>query len=109
MIGIPGTAPRPGHRPEGCLFSPRCAFVLDACRASEPPLGEVTGGHEARCFRSSEVMMLSAAARPGAPEPPEVDLESALVGVRALTASYGQREVVHDVDLASGRANASRS
>ena len=100
LVGIPGTAPRPGHRPDGCLFSPRCAFVVDACRAAEPPLEQVAEGHRARCIRSSEVMMLSAAARPSPPEPPTIDLDAALVGVRALTASYGQREVVHDVDLA---------
>ena len=100
LVGIPGTAPRPGHRPDGCLFSPRCSFVVEECRAAEPPLAEVAGGHEARCFRAAEVMQLSAAARPGAAAPPEIDLEAALVGVRALTASYGQREVVHNVDLA---------
>jgi peptide/nickel transport system ATP-binding protein len=100
LVGIPGTAPRPGHRPSGCLFSPRCTFVVDACRASEPPLEEIAGGHVARCFRSADVMQISASARPGAAAPPEIDAAAALVGVRSLTASYGQREVVHDVDLA---------
>ena len=99
LVGIPGTAPRPGHRPEGCLFSPRCSFVLDECRAVAPALVEVAAGHRARCLRATEVMQVSAAARPGAPEPPAIDADAALVGVRSLTASYGRRQVVHDVDL----------
>ena len=31
LIGIPGTAPRPGHRPTGCFFAPRCSYVQEAC------------------------------------------------------------------------------
>ena len=27
LVGIPGTAPRPGHRPTGCFFAPRCTYV----------------------------------------------------------------------------------
>ena len=99
LVGIPGTAPRPGHRPFGCLFSPRCEFVIDVCTASEPPLAGVAAAHEARCFRSAEVMAVSAAARPAAVEPPTVDVDSALVGVRGLSASYYGRQVVHDIDL----------
>ncbi len=99
LVGIPGTSPRPGHRPAGCLFSPRCDFAIDVCTASEPALVEVAAAHEARCFRSAEVMAVSASARPGAVEPPAVEADSALVGVRGLTASYSGREVVHDIDL----------
>ena len=32
LVGIPGTAPRPGHRPSGCFFAPRCAFASRPCR-----------------------------------------------------------------------------
>ncbi len=31
LVGIPGTAPRPGHRPTGCFFAPRCTYVEDRC------------------------------------------------------------------------------
>ena len=99
LVGIPGTAPRPGHRPSGCLFSPRCDFVIDVCVASEPPLVDVAAAHEARCFRSTEVMAVPASARPSAVEPPAVEADSALVGVRGLSASYYGRQVVHDIDL----------
>ncbi|MGH3137828.1 MAG: ABC transporter ATP-binding protein, partial [Gaiellaceae bacterium] len=29
LVGIPGTAPRPGHRPAGCFFAPRCHYAED--------------------------------------------------------------------------------
>ena len=34
---IPGVVPGQHDRPAGCLFSPRCKFADDRCRAIEPP------------------------------------------------------------------------
>ena len=31
LVGIPGTAPRPGHRPPGCFFAPRCPYAIEEC------------------------------------------------------------------------------
>ncbi len=46
---IPGVVPGQFDRPEGCLFSPRCRFADDRCRAvPPPPLGPELG--YARCF-----------------------------------------------------------
>jgi dipeptide transport system ATP-binding protein len=36
LPAIPGTVPGQSDRPTGCLFSPRCAFVHDACRRQAP-------------------------------------------------------------------------
>jgi len=36
LPSIPGVVPGQHDRPEGCLFSPRCAFVMDICRATSP-------------------------------------------------------------------------
>ena len=47
---IPGTVPSLLHPPPGCRFSPRCGFVVDACRAAEPPLRQVSDGHKAACI-----------------------------------------------------------
>ncbi|WP_417719944.1 ABC transporter ATP-binding protein [Salipiger sp.] len=44
---IPGSAPPPLGRPEGCPFRPRCAHATAACRA-EPP--EIGAAHAWRCF-----------------------------------------------------------
>ena len=40
LPAIPGVVPGQFDRPRGCLFSPRCAFVFDACRHVAPPPAE---------------------------------------------------------------------
>ena len=47
---IPGTVPSLLHPPPGCRFSPRCSFAVDACRAAEPALRQVTADHKAACI-----------------------------------------------------------
>jgi dipeptide transport system ATP-binding protein len=37
LPSIPGVVPGQFDRPEGCLFSPRCAFANDTCRKVPPP------------------------------------------------------------------------
>ena len=100
LVGIPGTAPRPGHRPDGCFFAPRCTYAQDACRAAQPPLELVAEEHVVRCIRHEAVLADAAAARPGAVPTPEIEVEEALVAVRGVCASYGARQVLFDVDLA---------
>jgi peptide/nickel transport system ATP-binding protein len=46
---IPGAAPPPLNRPEGCPFRPRCAHATDACMA-EPAETTAPSGHMWRCF-----------------------------------------------------------
>ncbi len=43
MVGIPGHAPSPLHRPEGCAFAPRCPLAVDHCREVAPPTKAVPG------------------------------------------------------------------
>jgi dipeptide transport system ATP-binding protein len=49
LLAIPGVVPGPFDRPRGCVFSPRCTFVFDACHDSEPPAAEPALGR-ARCL-----------------------------------------------------------
>jgi len=49
LPAIPGAAPGPFDRPRGCKFSPRCAFVFDACHEVEPPPADSALGR-ARCL-----------------------------------------------------------
>jgi dipeptide transport system ATP-binding protein len=49
LPAIPGVVPGPFDRPRGCIFSPRCAFVFDACHDGEPPPAEAALGR-ARCL-----------------------------------------------------------
>ena len=47
---IPGTVPSMIDPPHGCRFAPRCPFVMDACRAAEPPLREIGPRHSMACI-----------------------------------------------------------
>jgi len=99
LVGIPGTAPRPGHRPSGCFFAPRCAYVQDECTTAEPPLERVSDEHEVRCIRHAAVLRDAATARIAATPRPEIGVEDALVAVIGVNASYGTRQVLHNVEL----------
>ena len=55
LIGIPGRAPSPGGRPQGCAFAPRCTYAMDACRVELPPLRALTPELSVRCLRAEEV------------------------------------------------------
>ena len=46
---IEGIVPGAGDRPDGCLFSPRCEYAQEDCKASVPPL-QSTGEIALRCF-----------------------------------------------------------
>jgi peptide/nickel transport system ATP-binding protein/oligopeptide transport system ATP-binding protein len=55
LDGIPGMPPDPNALPPGCRFSPRCGFVLPACRDAEPPLMVAGPGHASACIRAELV------------------------------------------------------
>jgi oligopeptide/dipeptide ABC transporter ATP-binding protein len=38
LVAIKGAPPTPGRIPAGCAFHPRCAYVVEECRAVVPPL-----------------------------------------------------------------------
>src|SRR5262249_51979915 len=99
LVGIPGTAPRPGHRPTGCFFAPRCAYVQEECTIAQPPLEAIAAEHGVRCIRHAVVLADAAAARISATPRPEIELEDALVAMRGVNASYGTRQVLHDIEL----------
>lgn len=47
---IPGTPPNLLITPVGCSFAPRCAQVMDKCRAERPPLTQRTPTQKAACW-----------------------------------------------------------
>ena len=100
LRGIPGGAPRPGSRPQGCFFAPRCDWVVDSCREAFPPREEIEPGHEVRCYRHAEVLAAAKAERAFAqPRVTPAETPTALLTVRNLTASYGALQVLHGIDL----------
>ncbi|WP_028924089.1 dipeptide ABC transporter ATP-binding protein [Pseudonocardia acaciae] len=105
LAPIPGRAPSVGQHGPGCVFAPRCGFVVQACRESEPELVPVPTGNQARCFRTSEVLARPRiAARDGGAR--LADMAGASSSLRAvrLNAGYGGRQVLFDasLDLAKG-------
>ena len=99
LEGIAGTAPRPGQRPQGCFFAPRCSYAVDECTQAFPPVERVADDHEVRCFRHADVLAAAARERRPAPELPQVDAANVLVGVRGVDAFHGARQVLFDIDL----------
>ena len=51
LSALRGMVPGRDDRPAGCLFSPRCAYVEDACRAARPVLAEPAAGVQVRCIK----------------------------------------------------------
>jgi peptide/nickel transport system ATP-binding protein len=99
LEGIPGFAPRPGRRPAGCAFAPRCAYAVDKCTDEMPPEVLVGELHRVRCWRHEEVR----AQAPVLAEEDRSQLESGgqegLVTVKGVTAWYGSKEILHDIDI----------
>jgi peptide/nickel transport system ATP-binding protein len=52
LATISGRVPELVDMPAGCPFADRCERVLDACRATTPPVVEVGAEHWARCLRA---------------------------------------------------------
>jgi peptide/nickel transport system ATP-binding protein len=99
LLGIPGTAPRPGHRPNGCFFAPRCELAVDRCVQEFPPRSHVNPRHETRCHRWQEVLAETTQSRPLAAAKPDAPAEAALLSVRHVEASHGDRRVLFDIEL----------
>jgi oligopeptide transport system ATP-binding protein len=50
LVPIEGMPPDLIHIPAGCPLAPRCRFVVQRCRAENPPLRPVAAGHETACW-----------------------------------------------------------
>jgi peptide/nickel transport system ATP-binding protein len=101
LVGLAGQPPRPGNRPPGCFFQPRCEFAIPDCEKGQPPMLQVSpAGHGARCLRAVEVAALAGTdARPLArPISPAAD--APVLDVRDLSATYGPKTVLRDVNFA---------
>jgi oligopeptide transport system ATP-binding protein len=52
---LQGDPPSPMNPPSGCAFHPRCAYAIDACKATAPILEDFTGGQQAACIRVRDI------------------------------------------------------
>jgi peptide/nickel transport system ATP-binding protein len=101
LLGIEGQPPRPGRRPRGCSFAPRCAYSTDQCRL-EPPAPTRLESTIVRCYRAREIKLAQNERVPA--NPPVPNPESTVLSARGISAWYGNKQVLTDVglDLASG-------
>jgi peptide/nickel transport system ATP-binding protein len=98
LTGIDGQPPRPGRRPAGCSFAPRCGFATSECRSQQPePV--LIDARAVRCMRVAQVRESStagAAALTGASAAAD---EVPVLSAREVSAGYGRRPVLTGVDL----------
>ena len=57
-IVLPGDPPSPMNPPAGCPFHPRCAYVIEACKAEVPAMENRGAEHPAACIRVPEINVL---------------------------------------------------
>lgn len=55
LFPIPGRVPRPDERPAGCLFSTRCQYAEERCRAEAPVLRSLPSGTQVRCHLTEQI------------------------------------------------------
>ncbi len=100
LRGIPGWAPRPGQRPSGCAFTPRCDWAVDKCSQEFPPVEDVSPGHHVRCWRYQEVGAQAAGLdillRDKSLSAPQAQ-ENLVISVRDVTAYYQRKEILHGI------------
>jgi peptide/nickel transport system ATP-binding protein len=99
LVGMEGLPPRPGSRPAGCSFAPRCPLVVDECRVAVPDLVAASAaGHAARCIFVGRERSARRSAEPERTHSMTTSDEAILV-VEGLDASYGATTVLHDISL----------
>ena len=102
LHGIPGWAPRPGQRVQGCAFTPRCDSRIDKCATDFPPAEGPDPDHQVRCWRWEEVK-----ARPATSAAPfliRADAECAtdektIINCDNVNAYYQNKKVLHSVSV----------
>jgi peptide/nickel transport system ATP-binding protein len=47
---IPGSLPPLGTEIIGCVYADRCPIATDQCRTEQPPMVQLSSGHQSRCF-----------------------------------------------------------
>jgi peptide/nickel transport system ATP-binding protein len=102
LHGLEGRPPRPGRRPSGCFFAPRCELAQPECNAGQPrlvPIDDLSTDHLVRCVR------IEASRRQGRGQASErlrlvTDPKGASVlSASGVRANYGPVEVLHGVSL----------
>ncbi len=102
LHGLAGSPPRPGSRPVGCFFQPRCEFAIAECEQRQPePVVVSDTGHSARCLRAREIKALSGTFTL-ARERPAPSAEGPVLTISGVSVFYTDKQVLRDVNLVVG-------
>jgi peptide/nickel transport system ATP-binding protein len=97
VVGIPGRAPLPGQRPEGCFFAPRCDLAIDKCLQTFPEARAFDGGdHLVCCYRAEDAPSELPTTGEQAAATQAGDVVMSVVNVNA---SYGSHHTLFDIDF----------
>jgi peptide/nickel transport system ATP-binding protein len=99
LVGIPGHAPSPGKRPEGCSFAPRCRLRVDECEVAFPEPVVVGPDHTARCIRAHEVVDYKQDEYGDPVALPEPDTDKPVLTIENVVGYYGSIEVLHKINM----------
>jgi peptide/nickel transport system ATP-binding protein len=99
LVGIPGHAPSPGKRPQGCSFAPRCALRIDECEVAMPEPVEVQAGHTARCIKALEVVKYQQTEYGDPVALPEPESDKPVLTIENVVGYYGSIEVLHSINM----------
>ena len=98
LTGIDGQPPRPGRRPAGCSFAPRCGFAAGECRSQQPePV--LIDARAVRCMRVAQVRESSTGVAAALSSVAAAAGEVPVLSVREVSAGDGRRPVLTGVDL----------
>ncbi len=99
LVGIPGHAPSPGKRPQGCSFAPRCRLRVDECEVAFPDAVQLAPDHWSHCIKAHEVVTFEQAEYGDPLEliPPEA--EAPVLTLENVVGYYGSIEVLHSINL----------
>ena len=106
LIGIEGQPPRPGRRPVGCSFAPRCGFAATTAGAATEPLPTDFAGQMVRCLPGRQPgagKATAGAARSSAPPRPPPRRRSSRCGdVAGLHTGRRRCSPAIDLDVPRG-------
>ena len=98
LTGIDGQPPRPGRRPAGCSFAPRCDFATEECRSQQPePV--LIDARAVRCVRVPQVRESATRVAAALGRTATAADEGPVLSLRDVAASHGRRPVLSGVDL----------
>ena len=98
LTGIDGQPPRPGRRPAGCSFAPRCGFATGECRSQQPePV--LIDARAVRCMRVAQVRESSTGVAAALSSVAAAAGEVPVLSLREVSAGYGRRPALTGVDL----------